>query len=365
MYTVEDTEFMKLALKLAIKARGNTFPNPLVGAVIVNKGRVVGKGYHKKAGTPHAEIHALEEAGDMAKGATLYVNLEPCSHEGKTPPCVNAIIRQNISRVVIGMSDPNPLVNGKGIKILQDSGIKVSVGLLEKQAKKINEIFIKYITSRLPFITLKAAVSIDGKICSKTGESKWITNEQSRQYVHKQRFYHNAVMVGINTIIKDDPHLTCRLENKKTHYPYRIILDSSLKINLMANILQDKYKEKIIIATTENADEDKLRQLQKTGINVIITGKTKVNIADLLKILGKREITSIMVEGGSTVFTSLIEDDMFDKILLFIAPKIIGGKNALTITEGSGIESIQSAKKLKLHKIHKFEDDIMLEYNKL
>jgi len=364
MFTNEDIKFMKIALKLAEKAKGDTTPNPLVGAVIIKNGEIIGKGYHKKAGTPHAEIHALNAAGNKAQGATLYITLEPCCHTGKTPPCVNEIIKQKISRVVIAMSDPNPLVNGKGIKILEDSGIQVTAGLLENQAKAMNEIFIKYITTKLPFVTLKAATTIDGKICTKTGDSKWITNEQSRQYVHKLRYYHDAILVGINTIIADNPYLTCRLKNKPIVCPLRIILDSTLKIDLLTNVLQDKYKEKTIIATTERASSDKVKQLRELGINIIIAGSTKVDITELFNILGKMEITSLLIEGGSTVYTSIIEENLIDKIILFIAPKIIGGKNALTLIEGDGQEFMNNAINFELRKICKYDDDIMLEYNK-
>lgn len=365
MYIQEDIKFMKLALKLAAKAKGKTSPNPFVGAVIVKDGKIIGSGYHQKAGEPHAEILALNKAGSSAKNAILYINLEPCCHFGKTPPCIDKIIDLKISKVYVAMIDPNPLINGKGIALLKAAGIEVFVGLLENQAKELNEIFIKYITTQIPFITLKAAVSIDGKICTKTGDSKWISNEYSRKYVHLQRKYNDAVLVGSGTILKDNPFLTCRINKNKIIVPYKIILDSKLIIDLNANIFKTGDYKKIIIATSEKAPATKINELKQYGINVIVIGRDKVDLNSLFKILGGLNITSILVEGGNRVNTSIIEQNLFDKIQIFIAPFIIGNKDALSFTDGNGLKFLKDANRLKLHKIKRFKDDLMIEYIKV
>lgn len=363
-FTNEDIKLMKMALKLAERARGETSPNPLVGAVIVKDGIIAGKGYHKKAGEKHAEIIALEKAGNKAKGGTLYINLEPCCHKGKTPPCTEKIIASGIKKVICSMKDPNPLVFGKGIKKLKEAGIDVLTGLLEKEAIKLNEVFIKYITTGLPFLTLKAAISLDGKIATSTGSSKWITNELSRKYVNKIRYFNDAIMVGINTILKDNPSLTLKQNRQRKKNLKRIIVDSKGKIPLSAKVLTDFSKANTIIACTNKIPKKKKLRLEQTGAEImIIKGENnRVNLIKLLKAIGRKGISSVLLEGGGKLNASAIKNRLVDKILVFIAPKIIGGKNAPGFVAGQGIKKIDSALPLSYSRSRWFGDDILLEY---
>ncbi|MBN2533057.1 MAG: bifunctional diaminohydroxyphosphoribosylaminopyrimidine deaminase/5-amino-6-(5-phosphoribosylamino)uracil reductase RibD [Spirochaetales bacterium] len=362
--TDKDILFMKKTLALAKRGEGMTSPNPAVGAILVKNEVIVGQGFHKRAGTPHAEVIALLEAGKKAEGSTLYVNLEPCCHYGKTPPCVNRIIQNKIKRVVIGMKDPNPLVNGKGIAALKKAGISVLTGVLETDAKKINEIFCKYITGGLPFVTMKAAITLDGKIASYSGSSRWITGEASRKFVHKLRFIHDAVMVGIGTVLNDDPLLTCRFSGKKEKPISRIIVDSRGRIPLNARVLNPATRHRTIIASTTGLPERKYNALEQKGAEIILTESDngRVNILKLFTILGQRGICSVFLEGGGTLNSSIINNRLADKLFLFIAPKIIGGKEAPTWVEGKGIEDINAALMCTFSRQKRFGDDIMLEY---
>ncbi|MBN2444567.1 MAG: bifunctional diaminohydroxyphosphoribosylaminopyrimidine deaminase/5-amino-6-(5-phosphoribosylamino)uracil reductase RibD [Spirochaetales bacterium] len=355
---------MKKVISLAQKARGMTSPNPLVGAIIMKNNSICGQGYHHKAGTPHAEIMALRQAKSMAKGSTLYVNLEPCCHCGKTPPCTKAIIEHKIKRVVIGMKDPNPLVAGKGIEELEKAGISVTVGVMEESAKKLNEIFCKYITTGMPYITMKTAVTLDGKIATYKGISKWITGESARQYVHKQRFIHDAVMVGIGTILKDDPLLTCRLPGKKNKLMTRIIVDSKGTIPLTARVLMESPWHRTIVAVTKEITSNKSLSLKTGNTEVVVTKSKngKVDVFDLFHLLGKKGITSILLEGGGTLNAAVIEDNLADKLLMFIAPKIIGGTHAPTFIEGIGKSTMDEALNLSFSQQKWFDNDLMLEY---
>lgn len=355
-----DEKYMRLAMQLAGNAIGRTSPNPLVGAVIVKDNRVVGCGWHRKAGTPHAEVHALNQAGELAQGADVYVTLEPCAHYGKTPPCSKALVEAKVKNVYGGLLDVNPKVAGKGFKILEDAGIHVEYGFLQDELRKQNEVFFKWIEHKKPFIVLKAAMTLDGKIATATGQSKWITNETSRAYGYKLRDIYDGIMVGINTVIEDNPMLTARVDGGKN--PIRIVVDSSLKIDINANVVQDK-SAKTIVATTDKADKDKILKLQAQDVDVIVVDKDendKVDIEKLLDILGQQNICSILVEGGAILSGSFVAKKLVDKVYFFIAPKIVGGKEAKTPVAGIGILNLQEALALKDIQIEKLEEDILI-----
>lgn len=353
-------KYMRLAMQLAGNAIGRTSPNPLVGAVIVKDNRVVGCGWHRKAGTPHAEVHALNQARELAQGADVYVTLEPCAHYGKTPPCAKALVEAKVKNVYGGLLDVNPKVAGKGFKILEDAGIHVEYGFLQDELRKQNEVFFKWIEHKKPFVVLKAAMTLDGKIATATGQSKWITNETSRAYGYKLRDIYDGIMVGINTVIEDNPMLTSRVDGGKN--PIRIVVDSSLKIDINANVVQDK-SAKTIVATTDKADKDKILKLQAQDVDVIVVDKDKndkVDIEKLLDILGQQNICSILVEGGATLSGSFVAKKLVDKVYFFIAPKIIGGKEAKTPVAGTGILNLQEALALKDIQIEKLEEDVLI-----
>jgi diaminohydroxyphosphoribosylaminopyrimidine deaminase/5-amino-6-(5-phosphoribosylamino)uracil reductase len=354
---------MRRAIELAQEGVGYTSPNPLVGAVIVKNGRIIGEGYHKLYGGPHAEINAFKNAIEDVEGATMYVTLEPCSHYGKTPPCANTIVEKKISKVVIGMMDPNPIVAGRGIKILEKNGIEVITGILEGEVRKLNEIFIKYITTKLPFCILKTAMTLDGKIATSTGDSMWITNEGSRNYVHKIRHRVSGIMVGIGTILADNPKLTTRLDNKEGKDPIRIIVDTTAKIPLDSNVLNTNSKARTIIVTTENADDEKLEAIKAKGAEIIITPlrNNKVDLSFLMQRLAESGIDSILIEGGSTLNYSALEEGIIDKVISFIAPKIIGGNDAKTPVGGEGIKYVKDAILLENIQVSRFNEDIMIE----
>ncbi len=357
--TKEDEYWMRRALRLAQKGKGRTSPNPMVGAVLVRKGQVIGEGFHAKAGEPHAEILALSQAGSQATEATLYVNLEPCSHQGRTPPCAPAVIQAGVRRVVVGMEDPNPLVKGRGLEMLRNAGLDVEVGLLEPDCRRLNESFVKYICTRQPFVTLKIASTLDGKIATAQGESKWITGEKARKLVQRLRNESDGVLVGIGTILKDDPLLTPRLKGGKN--PFRIVLDSRLRIPDQARVLE-KIPEKTILITSAGAPEQRIEELKKKGIQVLIldTVERKINLRTLLPRLGEMGITSLLVEGGSEVNGSFLREGLMDKILLFFSPKILGGQ-ALEMFGGKGIEKLEDAYQIDQIKVKKVGEDILIE----
>lgn len=358
-----DEIMMKRALELAERGAGFTNPNPLVGAVIVKNGKVIGEGWHQQYGSSHAEINAFKNAAEDVKGATMYVTLEPCSHYGKTPPCANALIEKGIKKVVIGLVDPNPLVAGNGIKILRENGIEVVTGILEDQGKKLNEIFLKYITTGLPFVIMKTAMTLDGKIASCTGDSKWITNEISRDYVHRIRHRVSGIMAGIGTVLADDPSLTTRLKDIEGKDPVRIIIDSSARIPLTAQVLNLHSKAKTIIACTEMAHKDKIKALEAKGAEIITTPLKDggVDLKCLMKLLGDKKIDSILLEGGSKINYSALKEGIVDKVNAFIAPKIIGGENAKTPVGGPGIHLMRDAIDLHNIDVKRFQKDIMIE----
>lgn len=352
---ISHKKYMDLAIKLAEKGKGMTSPNPMVGCIVVKRGRIVGKGFHKKAGTEHAEVLALDDAGKKAINSTLYVNMEPCSHWGRTPPCTERIVEAGVREIIIGMKDPNPLVNG--FRELKFRGLKTKIGILEKDAKKLNEVFIKYMKTKRPFVTLKVAMSVDGKIATSTGDSKYITSKEARTYVHQLRSDVDAVMIGLNTLLRDNPELTPRLVKGKD--PMKIVVDSSLKIPKNCNLMKDPAK--LIIATTGKAPKNVVKNLQQKGINVIITKSKKgmVELQDLMKQLGKHEITSVMIEGGSQLNSSAIKEGVVDKVLIFTAPKIIG--NGIGAIGSLGIKKIDRAINLKNPVCKRIGKDMLVE----
>ena len=351
-----DENFMREALRLARHAEGRTSPNPMVGAVIVLDGKIIAEGWHRRAGTPHAEIHALNMAGNLSRGATLYVTLEPCSHFGRTPPCAQAIVDAGISRVVAAMSDPNPQVAGRGFEILRAAGIKVEVGLLEEEARKLNE--IKWITRKLPFVTLKFGCSLDGKIATSSGESQWITCAESRKFSHGLRDINDAILVGIGTVLADNPSLTTRLVDGKN--PVRVIVDSNARTPLESKVVTDK-SARTIVAVTANAPPDKISVLESAGVEIITAGSgERVDLKVLMRELAEREITSVLVEGGGTIHFAMLSAGLADKIFAFVAPKIIGGENSLTAVEGAGFDKLSDAVTLKNFTACQLGADVLL-----
>lgn len=338
---MQDDVHMRLALELAKGAMGQTSPNPMVGSVVVNNGEIVGMGAHLKAGEPHAEVHALRMAGEKAQGATIYVTLEPCSHHGRTPPCVDAILAAGISRAVIATLDPNPLVAGGGVKKLQEAGVEVTVGVREAEARKLNEVFFHFITTGRPFVTVKTATTLDGKIAAKTGHSQWITGEKARHEVHQLRHWHDAILVGINTVIVDDPELTARL-NEEARQPIRVILDSTLRIPLRAQVVTDK-KAPTWIYTTRRASADKIEALKQQGVLVLVLDANVIEIDRLLESLGKRGISSLLVEGGSGVNGAFFDARAIQKVISYLSCKLAGGAAAPAPFGGQGISRMNEA----------------------
>ncbi|ABO50610.1 5-amino-6-(5-phosphoribosylamino)uracil reductase / diaminohydroxyphosphoribosylaminopyrimidine deaminase [Desulforamulus reducens MI-1] len=358
----QDRHYMNMALELAAKARGRTSPNPMVGAVLVKDGEVVGKGFHAKAGGAHAEVVALADAGDRAKGATVYVTLEPCCHHGKTGPCTEALKKAGVKRVVAAMTDPNPLVAGKGLNILKDAGIEVVSGLLEEEAKELNEVFIKYITTKIPFIVLKAATSLDGKIATASGESKWITGDTARNYGHRLRDAYDAILVGVNTVLADDPSLTARLPEGRGKDPLRIIVDSMSRTPTSAKILTQESAAHTIIATTQAAPVERRASLMAAGAEVIVVpGEGPgVDLKKLMVLLGEKQISSVLIEGGGKISGSALNAGIVDKVAWFIAPKIIGGDLAPGPVRGEGIQFLKDATKLYKVTVQNLGADILI-----
>lgn len=354
---------MKRAIELAKLGWGRTNPNPLVGAVIVKEGRVVAEGLHEVLGCAHAEVAAINNAVEDVSSSTLYVNLEPCSHYGRTPPCAKAIIEAKIKKVVVAMIDPNPKVSGRGIRMLEDAGVEVEVGILEDEARKLNEIFINYVVNRKPFVILKTAMTLDGKIASSTGDSKWITGEEARKHVHVIRDRVSAIMVGINTVLRDNPLLTTRLDKKEGKDPIRVIVDSKGILPEDSNVLDTPSKAGVILATTSQIERCKEERLQNRGVRIIKADGNdgRVDLVRLMEELYKLEIDSVLLEGGGNLNSSALDSGIVDKVMFFIAPKIIGGKDALTSVEGEGINSMERAVEVKNISLTRFGDDILLE----
>ncbi len=358
-----DEIFMKKALMLAQRGLGRTSPNPAVGAVVVKDDQIVGSGYHRKAGARHAEIEALSEAGEAARDATIYVNLEPCNHYGRTPPCTHAIVKSGIRRVVMGIADPNPHVTGGGSEYLRSKGIQVSRGVLKEACSRLNEAYITYVTTGRPFVILKVALTLDGWIATRTGDSKWITNERSRKQVHILRRRVDAVMVGVETVMADNPRLLPYLLRSPCPNPVRVIADTHLRTPLDSMVLDSKLLRLTIIATGSKVSKQKKRAVQERGAKIVpcrLKNK-RIDLSDLLEKLAAREISSILVEGGATLFDSFVRDGLVDKFYIFFGPRIFGGDNGVPFTRGPGCDMIADCKTVTVQKVKRFGDDLMIE----
>ncbi|PFA24206.1 riboflavin biosynthesis protein RibD [Bacillus cereus] len=353
-----DQEYMNIALQLAESTSGQTSPNPMVGAVVVKDGNIVGMGAHLRAGEEHAEVHAIHMAGDKAYGSTVYVTLEPCSHFGKTPPCCDLLIEKRVKRVVIATLDCNPLVSGSGARRLQEAGISVTTGVLEEEATTLNRYFFHYMKTKLPFVTIKTAMSLDGKIATSTGESKWITGEDARDDVHQYRHTHDAILVGVNTVIADNPSLTTRLPNGGKH-PIRIILDTHLRTPLSSHIITDGIAPTWIIVG-KDVDKGKITTYESQGISVFQMKTKQIEIREFLSLLGEKQILSLFVEGGQSVHASFLEAKCFNEIVTYISPKLIGGKDAPTMFGGTGFNKLQHAISLQIQEMKQIGDDIKI-----
>ena len=353
-------DYMKRALALARRGLGKTSPNPMVGAVIVKDGRIIGEGYHHRFGGKHAEVNAIESATEDVSGATMYVTLEPCCHHGQTPPCTDAILASKIKTVVIGILDPDHRVSGRSVEILRENGIDCTVGIMEKECRALNEAYIKHRSTGLPFVTVKYAQTLDGRIASSSGHSRWISSPPSHKLAHKLRSRHDAIMVGIGTVIQDDPRLTVRLVRGRN--PHRIILDSRLRISPEAHVLTEQDIAKTTIITTPSAPASKLKALEKMGIDVLVVPPDthgEVDLRQLLKTLGDKNISSILVEGGAAIITSFLRLSLADRLVVITAPRIMGrGVEAVGELE---ITEVERAIKLSFEKIYRSGDDVVIE----
>jgi diaminohydroxyphosphoribosylaminopyrimidine deaminase/5-amino-6-(5-phosphoribosylamino)uracil reductase len=354
--------FMKKALALAKKGQGYTSPNPMVGAVIVKDGEVKGKGFHQSVGQAHAEVNAIEDAGTQAKGATLYVNLEPCNHTGKTPPCTRKILEAGIKRVVVAMEDPNTIAGG-GAVFLKRRGIEVLTGVCEDQARRLNEAFLKYVNTKGPFVIIKCAATLDGRIATRSGDSRWVTGEKARRYVHRLRHAVDAILVGIGTIHADNPRLTTRLDSIKGVDPVRIVLDTHLSISPDARILKLDSNSDTILITGKAVSEAKKKRVVKKGVRQIVQPlkNGKIDMKPLMVQLGSMGITSLLVEGGSRVIASALRSGIVDKALFFYAPKILGGDDGIPICRGPGPQLMKDCIQAKNIRVQRFDDDVMIE----
>lgn len=374
-----DERYMAMALALAKKGEGFTNPNPMVGAILVKNGKIIGEGYHKRYGGPHAEVNAFADANEReedVKNATIYVTLEPCFHYGKTPPCVDLVLKKEVSRVVIGTLDPNPLVAGQSVKKMEAAGLEVVSGILKEECLKLNEVFFQYVTTKKPFILLKSALSLDGKIATVTGESQWISSEESRKEVHELRGRYASIMAGIGTVLADNPSLTCRIDGKKS--PIRIIVDSSLRIPIDAKVLKDQHIAKTIIATTKKAiradetgtmdrvDEKKREKIEKIkamGVEVLLLDEKDghVDLVKLQEAISERKIDSVLLEGGADLAFGAIKEGIVDKVRYYIAPIMLGGQKSKTALGGDGIEQLKDAFLLENMTVRQVGRDICIE----
>ena len=352
---------MLKALELARK--GKTSPNPMVGAVLVKNNRIIAEGFHSRAGGPHAEVVALRKAGGKARGADLYVNLEPCCHVGRTPPCTDAIIQSGVTRVFIGMKDPNKLVKGKGIRILKAAGIKVSAGLMKKDCEKLNEVFVKVMKTGMPFVTVKTAMSLDGKIATREGDSRWISGVKSRDFVHELRNQNDAILVGTNTILKDNPQLTCRLKKKRGRHPARIILDRRNRIPLTAKVFTNSQTQRVVYVSGSKLSTKREQLLKTKNIEVlkVKTLKSGFDLKQLMKLLAQKELNSILIEGGGEINSSALEAGIVDRVFAFISPILVGGQQAPSPIGGEGVAKITKAMRLGNMKVIPIGDDLMVE----
>ncbi|WP_435368005.1 bifunctional diaminohydroxyphosphoribosylaminopyrimidine deaminase/5-amino-6-(5-phosphoribosylamino)uracil reductase RibD [Paenibacillus pasadenensis] len=359
METIDDRYYMDLALAMARKTAGQTSVNPVVGCVVVKEGRIVGMGAHLKRGEGHAEVHALTMAGEEARGATVFVTLEPCSHYGRTPPCSERIIASGASKVVVAAQDPNPLVAGSGIAKLRAAGLEVVTGVLAEESHRLNEAFNKFITKRQPFVTIKAASTLDGRIASKTGDSRWVTGPEARQAVHALRHRHTGIMIGIGTALADDPSLTTRLPVPGIH-PVRIVADSSLRLPLASKLVQDRTAPTLVLAAAD-APLEREAELRAAGVEVLRCGSgSKVDLADAMGQLAARDIGSILLEGGGKLSGSMLEAGLVDRIALFMAPKIIGGYEAPASFQFSGFSRMADAIELEDVELERYGRDFCI-----
>jgi diaminohydroxyphosphoribosylaminopyrimidine deaminase/5-amino-6-(5-phosphoribosylamino)uracil reductase len=360
-------DFMERALRLAERGRGRTSPNPMVGAVLVKEGTdgttdIVGEGFHPRAGEPHAEVFALRQAGERARGATLYVNLEPCCHYGRTPPCTQALIAAGVAEVHLAMLDPDPRVAGRGRAELEAAGIRTVVGEKEAEARALNEVFVHWITTGYPFVIAKFAMSLDGKIATRTGEARWITDLEARNYVHQLRDQVDAILVGVETVIADDPQLTTRLEGTDVRHPLRVVLDSTGRVPPTARVLDPALPGRTVVATTSACPTERRQALADGGVEVLVlpADDRRVSLAALLTTLGRREITSLLVEGGGTVLGGFFAWGLVNKILAFVAPLIIGGRDAPTPVGGAGVAHIAEAWRLERVQTQRLGPDVLI-----
>lgn len=358
--SMTDEEYMRLALELAEKGCGWTAPNPMVGAVLVKDGRIIGKGWHEKYGGLHAERNALAACSESPEGATMYVTLEPCCHHGKQPPCVEAVLQAGIARVVVGSADPNPLVSGKGIQILRERGVSVTENVLREACDKLNTVFFHHISTKTPFVAMKYAMTMDGKIATYTGASKWITGEAARAHVQELRHRYTGIMVGVGTVLADDPMLTCRMPNGK--HPIRIICDTGLRTPLTAQVVMTAEQVPTILATC-CTDPGKRMAYEKAGCHVVVVDEKDghVDLAHLMEELGQAQIDSLLLEGGGTLSWAALENGIVHKIYAYIAPKLFGGQDAKTPIEGLGVKTPAEAVQLKSSSIHQLGEDFLIE----
>ena len=363
MVRQEDIEYMRRAMELAERGVGFTNPNPMVGAVIVKGGKVIGEGWHERCGEWHAERNAFKNCTVPAEGATMYVTLEPCCHYGKTPPCTEAIIEHGIARVVVGMEDPNPLVAGKGIALLREAGIEVVCGVEEEALREQNRVFLKYISTKLPWVAMKTAMTLDGKIATRTGDSKWITGAEARAYVHELRHRFMAIVVGIGTAVADDPLLNCRIEGRGVRQPIRVVVDSNARLSLDSQLVKTAGEYRTIVAHTCFAPEERVKALREIGVEMLLCKEKEglVDVRNLLELLGQSGIDSILLEGGGSLNYTFLAEGLADELYAFIAPKIVGGMNAKTPVEGAGMEKMADAINLELENVLNVGHDVLLK----
>ena len=361
---MSDFTYIKLALELAAQGAGLVSPNPLVGCVVVKDGQVIGRGYHRYNELKHAEAWALEEAGQRTRGATVYVNLEPCAHQGegkRTPPCAKALIEAGVKRVVVSMVDPNPRVNGRGFEQLREAGIEVVTGLLAREARRLNEKYVKFVTTGVPFVLMKTACSLDGRIATRTGDSKWITGEAARAASQALRHEYDAILVGIGTVLADDPLLTDRTGERRRRPLTRVVLDANLRMPLGSQLVKTAREFPLVIFTGQDmASTARREELEALGVRVIALASDtgKLDLAQALKALAAAQLTSLIVEGGATVAGSFVEQRLVDKATFFIAPKIIGGLEAKPAIGGTGSEFLSDALKLEDAAIERQGEDL-------
>jgi len=357
----QEEKYIQRTFELARRGLGKVNPNPLVGAVIVKNDKVIGEGFHEYFGGPHAEVNAVSDAAEPVQGATLYVNLEPCSHHGKTPPCAQMIAEKGFSRVVIAMRDPNPQVAGRGIKILKEAGIEVTEGVMEEDALDLNRVFVKYITTKQPYVVMKSAMTLDGKIATRVGDSRWVTGGPARRIVHELRNEYAAIMVGVNTVIADDPHLDTRLE-REARNPVRVITDTSARIPMDAFVVNHPEKAKTIVAHTKKASPEKLKILREGGTETIETKafEGKVDLQELMTKLGAQGIDGILLEGGGALNFSALKQGIVDEVFMFVAPKMVGGEHAKTPVSGKGVDVMDQAFNITDMKTMKVGEDLMI-----